>query len=562
MEQLIECVPNFSEGNDLNIIKQITDQIESVEGLKLLNVDPGKATNRTVVTFVGTPNAVIEGAFRAIKKAGELIDMGKHKGEHPRMGATDVCPFIPISNISMEETARYAQALAKRVGEELALPVYLYEEAQANKSRSNLSVIRNGEYEGFFKKIKLPEWKPDFGPAEYDVKRGATVIGARDFLVAYNVNLNTTSTRRANSIAFDVREAGRVMREGNPITGKIVLDENGHAKSIPGSLKAVKAIGWYIEEYGIAQISMNLTNINITPVHVAFDEVCEKANKRGIRVTGSELVGLIPLNAMLDAGKYFLKKQQRSLGVSEAELIKIAVKSMGLDELAPFNPEERIIEFLLRKQEDAKLVNMSLSAFANETASESPAPGGGSISAYVGSLGVSLATMVANLSSHKKGWDDRWEEFSVWAEKGQGIKDALIKLVDADTAAFNKIMTAFGLPKSTEEEKKLRTQAIQEATKFAIEIPFKVMELSYESLALIKAMVAEGNPNSFTDAGVGALCARAAVMGAFMNVRINATGYHDKAFVNDIVSKGKEIEEKTIVAEAEILKAVNAKIGL
>lgn len=562
MEQLIECVPNFSEGNDLNIIKQITDQIESVEGLKLLNVDPGKATNRTVVTFVGTPNAVIEGAFRAIKKAGELIDMGKHKGEHPRMGATDVCPFIPISNISMEETARYAQALAKRVGEELALPVYLYEEAQANKSRSNLSVIRNGEYEGFFKKIKLPEWKPDFGPAEYDVKRGATVIGARDFLVAYNVNLNTTSTRRANSIAFDVREAGRVMREGNPITGKIVLDENGHAKSIPGSLKAVKAIGWYIEEYGIAQISMNLTNINITPVHVAFDEVCEKANKRGIRVTGSELVGLIPLNAMLDAGKYFLKKQQRSLGVSEAELIKIAVKSMGLDELAPFNPEERIIEFLLRKQEDAKLVNMSLSAFANETASESPAPGGGSISAYVGSLGVSLATMVANLSSHKKGWDDRWEEFSVWAEKGQGIKDALIKLVDADTAAFNKIMTAFGLPKSTEEEKKLRTQAIQEATKFAIEIPFKVMELSYESLALIKAMVAEGNPNSVTDAGVGALCARAAVMGAFMNVRINATGYHDKAFVNDIVSKGKEIEEKTIVAEAEILKAVNAKIGL
>lgn len=562
MEQLIECVPNFSEGNDLNIIKQITDQIESVEGLKLLNVDPGKATNRTVVTFVGTPNAVIEGAFRAIKKAGELIDMGKHKGEHPRMGATDVCPFIPISNISMEETARYAQALAKRVGEELALPVYLYEEAQANKSRSNLSVIRNGEYEGFFKKIKLPEWKPDFGPAEYDVKRGATVIGARDFLVAYNVNLNTTSTRRANSIAFDVREAGRVMREGNPITGKIVLDENGHAKSIPGSLKAVKAIGWYIEEYGIAQISMNLTNINITPVHVAFDEVCEKAHKRGIRVTGSELVGLIPLKAMLDAGKYFLKKQQRSLGVSEAELIKIAVKSMGLDELAPFNPEERIIEFLLRKQEDAKLVNMSLSAFANETASESPAPGGGSISAYVGSLGVSLATMVANLSSHKKGWDDRWEEFSVWAEKGQGIKDALIKLVDADTAAFNKIMTAFGLPKSTEEEKKLRTQAIQEATKFAIEIPFKVMELSYESLALIKAMVAEGNPNSVTDAGVGALCARAAVMGAFMNVRINATGYHDKAFVNDIVSKGKEIEEKTIVAEAEILKAVNAKIGL
>ncbi|MEI6019924.1 MAG: glutamate formimidoyltransferase [Bacteroidota bacterium] len=562
MEQLIECVPNFSEGNDLNIIKQIADQIESVEGLKLLNVDPGKATNRTVVTFVGSPQAVIEGAFRAIKMAGELIDMSKHKGEHPRMGATDVCPLIPISNISMEETAHFAKALAKRVGEELSLPVYLYEEAQANKSRSNLSVIRNGEYEGFFKKIKLPEWKPDFGPAEYDSKRGATVIGARDFLVAYNVNLNTTSTRRANSIAFDVREAGRVMREGNQITGKIVLDENGQPKSIPGSLKAVKAIGWFIEEYGIAQISMNLTNINVTPVHIAFDEVCKKATERGIRVTGSELVGLIPLKAILDAGKYFLNRQQRSTGVSEKELIKIAVKSMGLDELAPFKPEERIVEYLLRNDADAKLVNMNLIAFADETASESPAPGGGSISAYVGSLGVSLGTMVANLSSHKKGWDDRWEEFSIWAEKGQTIKDALIKLVDADTAAFNKIITAFGLPKSTEEEKKLRTQAVQEATKFAIEIPFKVMELSYESLELIKTMVEEGNPNSVTDAGVGALCARAAVIGAFMNVRINATGYNDKKFVEEIVAKGKNIEEKTIAAEAEILKAVNLKIGL
>lgn len=562
MEQLIECVPNFSEGVDLNVIKQITDAVETVEGVKLLNVDPGKATNRTVVTFVGNPKAVIEAAFLAIKKAGELIDMSKHKGEHPRMGATDVCPLIPISNISMAETAKYAQQLAKRVGEELNLPVYLYEEAQANKNRSNLSVIRNGEYEGFFKKIKLPEWKPDFGPQEYDAKRGATVIGARDFLVAYNVNLNTTSTRRANSIAFDVREAGRVMREGDPITGKIINDADGKPKSIPGSLKSVKAIGWYIEEYGIAQISMNLTNINITPVHIAFDEVCKKATERGIRVTGSELVGLVPLKAMLDAGKYFLQKQKRSVGVSEKELIKIAVKSMGLDELAPFKPEERIIEYLLKNAADSKLISMDLVAFADETASESPAPGGGSISAYVGSLGISLATMVANLSSHKKGWDDQWEEFSQWAEKGQHLKDQLVRLVDEDTAAFNKIMTAFGLPKGTDEEKKNRTQAIQDATKYAIEIPFKVMELSYASMDIIKAMVEQGNPNSVTDAGVGALCARAAVIGAYMNVRINAGGYNDKTFVNEIIAKGKTIEQNTLAKEAEILKMVNEKIGL
>jgi len=562
MQQVIECVPNFSEGVDLNVIKQITDVVETVEGVKLLNVDPGKATNRTVVTFVGNPAAVIEAAFLAIKKAGELIDMSKHKGEHPRMGATDVCPLIPISNISMAETAKYAQQLAKRVGEELNLPVYLYEEAQANKNRSNLSVIRNGEYEGFFKKIKLPEWKPDFGPQEYDAKRGATVIGARDFLVAYNVNLNTTSTRRANSIAFDVREAGRVMREGDPITGKIINDADGKPKSIPGSLKSVKAIGWYIEEYGIAQISMNLTNINITPVHIAFDEVCKKATERGIRVTGSELVGLVPLKSMLDAGKYFLQKQKRSVGVSEKELIKIAVKSMGLDELAPFKPEERIIEYLLKNPADSKLISMDLVAFADETASESPAPGGGSISAYVGSLGISLATMVANLSSHKKGWDDRWEEFSVWAEKGQSLKDQLLRLVDEDTAAFNKIMTAFGLPKGTDEEKKNRTQAIQEATKYAIEIPFKVMELSYASMDIIKAMVERGNPNSVTDAGVGALCARAAVIGAYMNVRINAGGYNDKTFVNEIIAKGKTIEQNTLAKEAEILKMVNEKIGL
>jgi glutamate formiminotransferase / formiminotetrahydrofolate cyclodeaminase len=562
MQQIIECVPNFSEGRDMNLIKQITHEIEAVDGVRLLNVDPGKATNRTVVTFVGSPDVVIEAAFQAIKKAGELIDMSKHKGEHPRMGATDVCPLIPIANITMEETAKWAQKLAERVGKELHIPVYLYEAAQANKNRSNLSVIRAGEYEGFFKKIKLPEWCPDCGPTEFDAKRGATVIGARDFLVAYNVNLNTTSTRRANSIAFDVREAGRVKREGNPITGKIVNDANGKPVFIPGSLKCVKAIGWYIEEYGVAQISMNLTNINVTPVHIAFDEVCKKATERGIRVTGSELVGLIPLKAMLDAGKYFLKKQQRSTGVSEKELIKIAVKSMGLDELSPFKPEERIIEYMLKDKIDSKLINMTLSDFADETASESPAPGGGSIAAYVGSLGAALATMVANLSSHKKGWDDRWEEFSNWAEKGEKYKNELVHLVDADTKAFNKIMTAFGLPKATEEEKAIRTKAIQDATKFAIEIPFKVMQATFASMEVIKAMAEIGNPNSVSDAGVGALCARSAVMGAFMNVRINAAGYDDKTYVAEIIAKGREIENKAIALETTILKVVNEKIGL
>src|SRR6201986_1438347 len=478
--KLLECVPNFSEGVNMDIIKQITDEVESVDGVRLLNVDPGKATNRTVVTFVGEPDAVIAAAFLAIKKAGELIDMSKHKGEHPRMGATDVCPLIPIANITMEETAAYAQKLAKRVGEELGIPAYLYEYAQADKKRSNLSVIRAGEYEGFFKKIKLPEWKPDFGSAEFDAKRGGTVIGARDFLIAYNVNLNTTSTRRANAVAFDVREAGRVMREGDPMNGKIINDENGKPRTIPGSLKAVKAIGWFIEEYGMAQISMNLTNIEVTPVHKAFDEVCTKATERGIRVTGSELVGLIPLKSMLDAGKYFLAKQQRSTGVSEKELVRIAIKSMGLDELGPFRPEERIIEYLLKDKADSKLVSMSLADFADETASESPAPGGGSISAYAGVLGASLATMVANLSSHKKGWDNRWKEFSDWAERGQYYKDELLKLVDLDTVTFNRIMEGFSLPKSTEQEKATRDQAIQEATKFAIEVPFKVMQLAQD----------------------------------------------------------------------------------
>jgi glutamate formiminotransferase/formiminotetrahydrofolate cyclodeaminase len=559
--KLIECVPNFSEGVNLDIIKQITNEVESVEGVRLLNVDPGKATNRTVVTFVGEPSRVIEAAFLAIKKAGELIDMSKHKGEHPRMGATDVCPLIPIANISMEETAEYARQLAKRVGEELAISAYLYEHAQADKKRNNLSVIRAGEYEGFFKKIKLPEWKPDFGPAEFDAKRGATVIGARDFLIAYNVNLNTTSTRRANSIAFDVREAGRVMREGDPVNGKVINDENGKPKSIPGSLKSVKAIGWYIEEYGIAQISMNLTNIEVTPLHLAFDEVCTKAAERGMRVTGSELVGLIPLKAMLDAGKYFLLKQQRSVGVSEKELIKIAIKSMGLSELSPFIPEERIIDYLLKDKASSRLASMTLIDFADETASESPAPGGGSIAAYMGALGAALATMVANLSSHKKGWDNRWEEFSNWAEKGQQYKDELVRLVDEDTAAFNKIMEAFSLSKATEEEKAARDKAIQDATCYAIEIPFKVMEAAYGSLTVIKVMAETGNPNSVTDAGVAALCARSAVIGAFMNVKINASGYKDKDYVIKVIANGSEIERKAMELEREIIELVNGKIS-
>lgn len=559
-KQLIECVPNFSEGNDMNIIKQITNEIESVEGVKLLNVDPGKATNRTVVTFVGEPQAVIDAAFLAIRKASELIDMSKHKGEHPRMGATDVCPLIPIAGISMEETAAYARKLAERVGSELSIAVYLYESAQTNKERSNLSVIRAGEYEGFFKKIKLPEWKPDYGPAEHHVTAGSTVIGARDFLVAYNINLNTTSTRRANAIAFDVREAGRVKREGNPVTGKIVTDEKGQPVHIPGTLKSVKAIGWYIEEYGIAQISMNLTNINMTAVHTAFDEVCRKAAERGIRVTGSELVGLVPLKSMLDAGKYFLEKQKRSTGVSEKELIKIAVKSLGLDELAPFRPEERIIEYLLKDESKARLIRMNLTEFADETASESPAPGGGSISAYIGALGISLGTMVANLSSHKPGWDERWKEFSDWAEKGQQYKNELLKLVDEDTSAFNKIMAAFGLPKTSEEEKKSRTAAIQEATRYATEVPFRVMQLCCDSMDVIRAMAETGNPNSVTDAGVGALCARSAVMGAFLNVKINAAGLTDKAFAQNIIDRGHVIEEKAASLETAILKIVNSKI--
>jgi glutamate formiminotransferase / formiminotetrahydrofolate cyclodeaminase len=562
MKQIIECVPNFSEGRDMAIIRQITDQIESVEGVKLLDVDPGAATNRTVVTFVGEPLPVLEAAFLAVKKANELIDMSKHTGEHPRMGATDVCPLVPVANITMEETVEYARELARRLGEELHFPVYCYESAAFTPERRNLATIRSGEYEGLAAKLQDPKWKPDFGPALFNPRTGATNVGARDFLVAFNINLNTTSTRRANSIAFDVRERGRVMREGDPITGKIVKDEKGEQVYIPGTLRAVKAIGWFIEEYGVAQISMNLTNISITPVHVAFDEVCRKADQRGIRVTGSELVGLIPKKAMIDAGKYFLSKQQRSLGVSDEELIKIAIKSMGLDELKPFNPKEKIIEYLIEDEaSSARLVGMNLRAFANETASESPAPGGGSISAYAGAMGVSLATMVANLSSHKRGWDERWEEFSTWAEKGQLIKDELLFLVDEDTRAFNRIMDAFGLPKGNDEEKALRTLAIADATRYAIEVPFRVMKKCFESFEIIRAMAETGNPNSVSDAGVGALCARTGVLGAWLNVKINASGFGDKEFLDKVLAEGEKMVADTILQEQEIMDVVIKKIS-
>jgi len=559
MSAIIECVPNFSEGRDLSIIQSITNEIESVAGVRLLNVDPGKATNRTVVTFVGEPSAVVNAAFLAVQKAGELIDMRKHKGEHPRMGATDVCPLIPVAGITMEETADWAKKLAERVGRELSLPVYLYEAAQKDKSRSNLSVIRAGEYEGFPEKISLPEWKPDFGPAVFDLRRGATVIGARDFLIAYNVNLNTTSVRRANSIAFDVREAGRVKREGDPLTGKIVKDENDIPVNIPGTLKSVKAIGWYIEEYGIAQISMNLTNLNITPLHIAFDEVCRKAEERGIRVTGSELVGLIPLKAMLDAGRYFLRKQKRSSGVAEKELIRMAVLSMGLDELSPFKPEEKIIEYLLKDKSAEKMIRLSLSDFADETASESPAPGGGSVAAYMGVLGASLAGMVANLSAHKKGWDDRWEEFSDWAEQAEESKKALLQLVDADTKAFQSVMLARSLPRSTAEEKALRKKAIDEATAKAIAVPFQVMKLALGSMPIIKTMALQGNPNSVSDAGVAALCARSAVLGAGLNVRINAAGFETDEKISALLTEAKKIESEAVLREVEILQMVNLR---
>jgi len=562
MKQLIECVPNFSEGVDMSVIKQITDEIEKIEGVKLLDVDPGAATNRTVVTFVGTPDEVVEAAFQAVKKAAEVIDMRHHKGEHPRFGATDVCPLVPVANISMEETVEYARKLAKRIGEELEIPVFCYENAAFTKIRRNLANCRSGEYEALPERITTKEWKPDFGPNEFNDRvagSGVTAVGARDFLVAFNVNLNTTSTRRANAIAFDVRERGRTKREGNQLTGKIVKDENGKPVMIPGSLKCVKGIGWFIEEYGVAQISMNLTNISVTPVHIAYDEVWKKAEARGIRATGSELVGLIPLEAMLEAGRYFLRKQKRSVGIDNDELIKIAIKSMGLDDLKPFDPKERIIEYLLEEGKN-KLVDMTISGFANETASESPAPGGGSIAATVGALGTSLGTMVANLSAHKRGWDDRWEEFSDWAAQGQQYKDQLLHFVDEDTNAFNKIMEAFGLPKKSEDEKKARLKAIEDASKYAMEIPFKVMDTAYHSIEVMRAMAENGNPNSVSDAGVGALCALTAVEGAFLNVKINAAGITDKTFTSDLINRGEEVSKKAKACCDAIIETVEQKI--
>lgn len=558
-KQLIECVPNISEGRDQAKIKQITDVVETVEGVKLLDVDPGKATNRTVITFVGEPENVIEAAFRLIKKASELIDMSKHSGEHPRFGATDVCPLVPISGITMEETITYAHKLAKRVGEELSIPTYCYENAAQEPKRKNLANCRSGEYEGLKEKLTNPEWKPDFGPAEFNSKvktTGATAVSARDFLIAYNINLNSTSTRRANAIAFDIREAGRNKMEN----GKPVLDQNGEPIRIPGKLKAVKGIGWFIDEYGIAQISYNLTNISITSMHVAFDETCKAATKRGLRVTGSELIGLIPLQAMLDAADYFLIKQQRSLGCSESEKIKIAIKSLGLDELKPFNPEEKIIEYILDDKSTKKLVDLTLTDFADETAGESMAPGGGSISAYVGSLGVALGTMVANLSGHKAGWDDRWEEFSNWAVKGQSYKNKLMFLVDEDTNAFNKIIDGFRMSKGTEEEQKLRAEAIENATKYATEVPFKVMETAFQSMEVMQAMLKDGMQTSLSDAGVGILCAKAAVTGAYFNVKINAKDIKDRTFADDLLKRGEEIYLRTVEIEQETINYINSKM--
>lgn len=558
MKQLLECVPNFSEGRDPAVIKAITDAVESVEGVKLLDVDPGKATNRTVVTFVGEPGPVVEAAFRAIRKAGELIDMSRHTGEHPRMGATDVCPLIPVANITLKEAAKWAHQLAERVGRELDLPVYCYEAAATRPERKNLADIRAGEYEGLPEKIVQPDWRPDYGPARFDAQRGATVIGARDFLIAYNVNLNTTSVRRANAVAFDVREKGRVLND--PATGKPLKDADGEPVRQPGVLPGVKAIGWFIEEYGVAQISMNITDIQATPLHLAFEACCQSADQRGMRVTGSELVGLVPLSVMLEAGRYFLKKQQRSAGVSEEELIKIAVKSMGLDELGPFDPQRKIIEYNLAGEKPGRLVGKSLRSFANETASESVAPGGGSVSAYVGALGVSLATMVANLSSHKRGWDERWAFFGEAAERGQQLKDALLQAVDEDTDSFNAILAAFGLPKGTEAEKFARKQAIQEATVGAIKVPLRVMRLALESFGLIREMVEQGNPNSVTDAGVGALCARAAVHGAWLNVKVNAMGLEDQDYARTVTEEAQRMAEKADELEMEIVRAVHLRV--
>ncbi len=564
MNQLIECVPNFSEGNNMQIINQIADAIKSVEGVKLLDIDPGKATNRTVFTFVGEPEPVCEAAFRAVKKAAELIDMSKHHGEHPRFGATDVLPLIPIKNITMDEVVVYARNLGKRIGDELGIPGYFYEFACTEKKRRNLAACRAGEYEGLPKKLTNPDWKPDFGPAEFTEtaqKAGATAVSARNFLIAYNVNLNTTSTRWANSIAFDIREKGRIKREGNPLTGKIVKDADGNPVYTPGMLKGVKGIGWYIEEYGIAQLSFNLTDTTVTSLHQLFEAACERSAVRGIRVTGSELVGMIPLQIMLDTGRYFLKKQHRSTGISDEEIIKIAVKSLGLDDLAPFDPKKKIIEYQLEDHSQKRLVDMTLTEFANETASESPAPGGGSVSACMGALGVSLGMMTANLSAHKRGWDERWEEFSNLADTGKALQEKLIHLIDEDTNAYKLVMEAYGLPKSTKAEKQKRAEAIQDAMKYAMEIPFRVMQTACEAMEMVKTMAETGNPNSASDAGVGGLALRAAVMGAGLNVKTNAFGLEDKAFVEKMIEKAEELERKADLLEKEIVEIAKSKFG-
>ena len=563
MKKLVECVPNFSEGRDVAVIDQITAEIKAVNGVSLLDVDPGYATNRTVVTFIGEPDEVCEAAFRAIRKAKELIDMRHHHGAHPRIGATDVCPLVPVSGVTMEETVAYARRLAERVGQELAIPVYCYESAAFTPERKNLAVVREGEYEGLANKLACPETWPDFGPSDFNeetARSGATIIGARDFLLAVNFNLNTTSTRRANAIAFDVREKGRVKREGNPITGKKVLDAAGNEVYIPGTLKGTKAIGWYIKEYGIAQVSMNITDINATPLHVAFEEVCAKAAARGVRVTGTEIVGLVPKRVLIDAGKYFLKKQRRSDGIAESEVIKIAVKSLGLDDLAPFNADEKVIESLIADKRP-RLVDMTCEAFAEETASESPAPGGGSVSAYMGALGSALGTMVANLSAHKPGWDDRWEFFAEYAEKGHAVMDELLALVDEDTAAFNAIMEVFAMPKSTPEEKAARSAALQKATLNAAEIPLKTMRCAFKAFEVLDAMAEHGNPNSISDVGVGVLAVRAAMLGAMLNVKINSAGLKDREAADRLIAEADELASRANVNETVLLEKIEKVIA-
>lgn len=566
IKQLIECVPNFSEGRDMNVINQITDEIRNSAGVRLLDVDPGEATNRTVVTFVGEPDAVMEAAFRAVRKASQLIDMRQHHGAHPRSGATDVLPLVPVAGITLEECAELARKLAKRLADELEIPCYCYEAAALKPERKNLAVVRRGEYEAIPERINDPAEAPDFGARPFDegvARTGCTNVGARDFLIAVNYNLNTTSTRRANAIAFDVREKGRPAREGNPITGKVKLDENGKKIMIPGTLKGTKGIGWYIEEYGIAQVSMNITNINATPLHVAFDEVCRCAQNRGVRVTGTEIVGLVPERTLLEAGRYFLEKQQRSTGIPKEDIIKIAIKSLGLSDLKPFNPREKVIEYLLEDEngDDKALVKMTVKGFAEETSRESPAPGGGSVAAYMGALGAALGTMVANLSSHKPGWDDRWEEFSRWADKGQALSDELLVLVDEDTRAFNKIMEAFGLPKKTDEDKRLRSEAIQAATLFATQVPLQTMQAAFGAFELCQAMAEHGNPNSVSDAGVGALAARAAVLGAGLNVKINAASLKDREAAEKMIAEAEQLIAEAQKKEAEIIGIVERKIN-